>query len=136
MPQITLRNENYEKIDVQVDFKEIFNENENNADVFYRLFPQDGDNARIGEKIYHTEKGQVGEVIGLEFNGGQKIIIKFENGNIEKCLCKSNIKYLTDNLLVLNTQWRCRDYPYFQNLRIYSRAKVLNVVVLSKTSTA
>ena len=125
MPQITLRKHNNEKIDVQVDFKEIFNES--STDVFYRLFPQNGESARIGEKIYHTEMDRTGDVIGLEFNEGQKIIVKFDNGDIEKCICKSSAKYLTDKLLVLNAQWRCRDFPYLRNLRIYSRAKVLNI---------
>jgi len=131
MPQITLRKQNNEKVDVQVDFKEIFNESSTN--VFYRLFPQNGESARIGEKLYHTEMERAGDVIGLEFNGGQKIIVKFENGDIEKCLCESKTNYLTDKLLVLNAQWRCRDFPYFRNLRIYSRAKVLNISCFVKT---
>jgi hypothetical protein len=125
MPQITLRKQNNEKVDVQVDFKEIFNENDSAA--FYRLFPQNGEDARIGEKIYHTEMERIGEVIGLEFNGGQKIIVRFENGDIEKCHCKNNANYLTDKLLELNTQWRCRNSPNLRNLQIYSRAKVLNI---------
>jgi len=125
MPQITLRKQNNEKIEVQIDFQQSLGEN--NADVFYRLFPQNGENARIGDRIYHTEVGRAGEVIGLEFSDEQKIIVKFGSGEIEKCNCENNTNYLTDKLLELNTQWRCRNLPYLRNLRIHSRAKVLNI---------
>ena len=124
-PQITLRNQNKEKIEIQADFQPSFSEN--NTNVFYRLFPQDAENARIGDNIYHTEMMVIGEVIGLEFNGEQKIIIEFENGDIEKYCCKSNVYYLTDEFLELNAKWRCKDLPYSQNLQIYSRSKVLYV---------
>jgi hypothetical protein len=125
LPQITLRNQDNEKIEVQTDFQPPFNKD--NTDVFYRLFPQDAKNARIGDRIYHTEMRLAGEIVGLEFNGGQKIIVKFENGDVEKCHCENNAHYLTDEFLMLNTQWRCRDLPYSRNLQIYSRSKVLNI---------
>jgi len=125
LPQITLKNQNEEKIEIQIDFQPSFNEN--NTNVFYRLFPQNSENARIGDNIYHTEMKLTGKIIGLEFNGRQKTVVKFENGNIEKCCYESGVYYLTDESLELNAKWRCRDLPYSQNLQIYSRSKVLYV---------
>jgi len=125
MPQVTLRKQNNEKIEVQVDFQQTYDED--NSAAFYRLFPQNAESARVGERIYNTEMERAGEVIGLEFNGGQKIIIKYEDGDIEKCFCENNANYLTDELLELNAKWRCRDFPYSRDLRIYSHAKVLYV---------
>jgi hypothetical protein len=125
LPQITLRNQNNEKIEIQTDFQLSFDEDDANA--FYRLFPQNAENARIGDKIYHTEMRLAGKIVGLEFNEQQKIIVKFENGDIEKCYCENNAYYLTDELLEQNVKWRCQDLPYSRNLQIHSRSKVLNI---------
>jgi len=122
LPQITLRNQNKETIETL--FEE-FTEGEQNS--FYRLFPQSAENSRIGDRIYHTETERVGTVIGLEFNGGQAIVIQFETGSIEKCHCEKNAYYLTDDILELNARWRCRDLPYSQNLKINSHSKILSV---------
>ncbi len=123
-PQATLRKQNKEKIEIQLGALPI---GEQNAGVFYRLFPQNAVNARIGDQIYHTETKRVGVVAGLEFNGGQAIIIRFENGELAKCPCEKSPHYLTDKILELNTRWRCRDLPYSQNLQIISHSKVLHV---------
>ncbi|MDR1830154.1 MAG: hypothetical protein LBQ76_05210 [Candidatus Fibromonas sp.] len=128
LPQITLINQKKEKIEIQLESQPVV---EQNANVFYRLFPQNSQNARIGDQIYHTNTERIGKVIGLEFNGGQNIIIKYENGDIEKYHCEKLFYYLTDEVLELNAKWRCRDLPYSQNLQIYSRSKVLYVNCLA-----
>ncbi len=128
LPQITLINQNKEKIEIQLDVQTF---GEQNADAFYRLFPQNSKDARIGDQIYHIKTGLTGKVVGLEFNGGQTVIIKFENGDVEKYYCEYPIYYLTDDVLELNAKWRCRDLPYSQNLQIYSRSKVLHVNCLA-----
>jgi hypothetical protein len=122
LPQITLKNQNGEKIEIPA-----LAGNENNSSEFYRLFPQDAENARIGDRIYNTETKSIGKVIGLEFNGGQKIITQFENREIEKCHCKTDSNYLTDSFLELNTKWRCKDLDFFQNIQISSNSKVLSI---------
>jgi hypothetical protein len=128
LPQITLINQKKEKIEIQLESQPVV---EQNTNAFYRLFPQNSQNARIGDQIYHTKTERIGKVIGLEFNGGQNIIIKYENEDIEKYHCEKLFYYLTDEVLELNAKWRCRDLPYSQNLQIYSRSKVLYVNCLA-----
>jgi hypothetical protein len=122
--QITLKKQNKEKIEIQLESLPTY---EQNADVFYRLFPQDAINARLGDHIYHTETKRVGVVAGLEFSDKQTVVIKFENGELAKCRCEKNSHYLTDKILELNAKWRCRDLPYSQNLQINSHSKILHV---------
>jgi hypothetical protein len=124
LPQITLVNENKEKVEVQLDAQK---PEEENTNVFYRLFPQNFEDVRVGDQIYNTETKLTGIVVGLKFNGGEIIIIKFENGAIEKAIYKKKFHYLTDNILELNAKWRCRDLSFSQNLQIRSIAKVLHV---------
>ena len=131
LPQITLRNQNDEKIEIQL---EAWPADEQN--IFYRLFPQNAERARLGDHIYNTETKDVGTVVGLEFNGAQSLIVKFETGAIEKCPCKKTSHYLTDKLLELNVKWRCKDLPYSQNLQINSRAKVLHINCLIQNFNA
>gem|GEM_PF-1568455 len=124
LPQIMLRNQNKEKIEIQLDIMPPCNKDSN---VFYRIFPQNAANARIGDQIYHTETKLAGKVAGLEFNGEQAIFVKFEDGNIVRCCFEKDNHYLTDKVLEQNAKWRCRDLPYSHNLQIVSRAKVLYV---------
>jgi hypothetical protein len=122
LPQITLKKQSGEKIEIP----SIAN-SENNSSALYRLFPQDAENARIGDCIYNTKTKSIGKVIGLEFNGGQKIVIELENKEIEKLHCKTDHNYLTDDFLEQNTKWRCRDLDFFQNIQISSNSKVLSI---------
>jgi hypothetical protein len=127
LPSIVIANQKKEKIEIQTDYPLASDENSN---VYYRLFPQQAENARLGDLVYHTETGLVSKVVGLEFNGGQHIIVKYETGNIEKCKCNSNSNYLTDELLNLNAKWRCKELPYSETMQIHSRAKILYVACL------
>jgi hypothetical protein len=122
LPQIVLKKQGGEKIEVPA-----VEGSENNYAELYRLFPQDAENARIGDRIYNTETKEIGRVIGLEFNGGQKIVIEFENKEIAKCLCDSSENYLTDDFLEQNAIWRCKDLDFSQNMQISSNSKVLSV---------
>jgi len=122
-PYVTLVNQNRKKIDFPIDNFS----SENSSVAFYRLFPQNFQNARIGDFIYHTGTGLVSNVIGLRFNGEQTIIVISENGEIEFCGCGDNTYYLTDNILEKNTKWRCRDLKYCQYLQIHSISKVLYI---------
>ncbi|MDR0515980.1 MAG: hypothetical protein LBH25_02945 [Fibromonadaceae bacterium] len=124
LPQVTLRKQDNEKVDIKVDFR---GSAESGADKLYRLIPQDAQNARIGDLVYHTELKQTGKTIGLEFNDNQRIIVKFENEEISIVNVENNAHYLTDKILGLNTTWRCKDLPYFKDVRIFSESKVLHV---------
>jgi len=118
---ITLKNQNDEKIKIQVEKPFAGNSNE-----FYRLFPQDAENARIGDLIYHTETKLAGKVIGLQFNGRQTIIVEFENEKIAKYHCDDSY-YLTDAVLEKNAAWWCRDLFFLPNLHISSNSKILSI---------
>jgi len=120
LPKITLKNQNEEKFEIQLESLPSDDQN-----MFYRLLPQHGESARIGDRIYHTETERIGTVVGLEFNGGQAVVVEFEPDVIEVCYCEKSIHYLTDEVLEQNTKWRCRDLPYLQNLQINSHSKVL-----------
>ncbi|MDR2593422.1 MAG: hypothetical protein LBC87_01445 [Fibromonadaceae bacterium] len=122
LPQIVLKQQNGEKIEVPA-----VEGTENKSTEFYRLFPQDAENARIGDRIYNTETKIIGKVIGLEFGEEQKIVIEFENKEIEKCPCKSSESYLTDDFLEHNAKWRCKDFDFSLSMQITSSSKVLSV---------
>jgi hypothetical protein len=123
LPHIILKNQKGEKTEIEVEAPL----DENGSGELYRLFPQDAENARIGDKIYNTKTKTVGEVIGLEFNGGQTLIVKSKDGKIAKCHCENNVNYLTDEILELNAKWRCRDLKFFPKLNLSSKSKVLSV---------
>ncbi|MDR2580810.1 MAG: hypothetical protein LBC85_07440 [Fibromonadaceae bacterium] len=123
LPQATLRNRNKEKIEIEIDFRET----DESSNKLYRLIPQDALNARIGDLIYHTEEKLSGEVTGLEFNGGQRLVVKFENNDIVKINVENDIHYLTDNTLEQNAMWRCKNLPYFQNVQVNSNSKILTI---------
>ena len=125
LPQITLKNKKDEKHEIQL---EALHDEEHN--LFYRLFPENAADARIGDHIYNTETQIVGTVVGLEFNGRPTLVIKFESGFVDRCHCEKNAHYMTDKMLELNAKWRCKDLPYSQNLQINSRAKVLFISCL------
>jgi len=118
---ITLKNQNDEKIKINIE-KSL---GENSGEL-YRLFPQDAENARIGDLIYHTETKLAGKVIGLQFNGRQTIIVKFEDEKIAKYPCDDTY-YLTDAVLEQNAIWWCRDLFFLPNLHISSSSKILSV---------
>jgi len=122
LPQIVLKKQNGEKVEVPA-----VEGSESKFAEFYRLFPQDAESARIGDRIYNTETKSIGRVIGLEFGEEQKIVIEFENKEIEKCPCKNSETYLTDDFLEQNAKWRCRDFDFSQNMQISSNSKVLSV---------
>jgi len=122
LPQIVLKKQDGEKIEVP-----IVDGSENNTAEFYRLFPQDAENARIGDRIYNTETKSIGKVIGLEFDEEQKVVVELENKEIEKCPCKNGDNYLTDDFLENNTKWRCRYLEVSQNMQIASNSKVLSI---------
>jgi len=122
LPQIVLKQQNGEKIEVPA-----VEGTENKSTEFYRLFPQDAENARIGDRIYNTETKSIGKVIGLEFGDEQKIVIEFENKEIEKCPCKNSESYLTDDFLEHNAKWRCKDFDFSLSMQITSNSKVLSV---------
>jgi hypothetical protein len=126
LPRLTLKNEEGKKIEIQAE--NLPDENAGHSPgTLYRLFPQDAENSRIGDPFYNTETGVAGKVIGLEFNGGQRIIIEFKSGEIEKYHCENNRNYLTDEILEQNAKWRCRDFDFFPNLQISSKSKILSV---------
>ena len=120
LPEITLKNKNDEKIEIKLEALPSYEQS-----TFYRLIPQSDDNARIGDRVYHTETHRTGKIVGLEFNGGKALVIEFEPNVIEACHCQINDHYLTDNMLELNAKWRCRNLPYSHNLQITSKSKVL-----------
>lgn len=128
-PYVTLKNQNDEKIKIQIENPP--EESENNLGELYRLLPQDAENARIGDSVYHTKTGLAGKVIGLEFNGMQSVIVKFEDGKIVRCHCEDNVYYLPDDIIRRNAVWRCRDLKFFHNLEISSHSKILNVTCLA-----
>ena len=122
LPQIVLKKTNGEKIEVPV-----VEGSESKIAEFFRLFPQDAENARIGDRIYNTETKNIGRVIGLEFDVQQKVVIELESREIEKCPCNNNENYLTDDFLENNTKWRCRYLDISQNMQIASNSKVLSI---------
>jgi hypothetical protein len=124
LPQVTLIKPDKEKFDISVDFRGTA---EIGPEKLYRLIPQDAQNARIGDFVYHTRLKQTGKTIGLEFNGSQRIIVEFDNEEISIVNVENSVHYLTDKILGLNTTWRCKDLPYFQNVQIFSESKVLHV---------
>jgi hypothetical protein len=124
LPQITLIKPNKEKYDIKVDFRGTA---EIGQEKLYRLIPQDAQNARIGDFVYHTRLKLTGKAIGLEFNGNQRIIVEFDNEEISIVNIEDSVHYLTDKILGLNTTWRCKDLPYFQSVQIFSESKILHV---------
>jgi len=122
LPQIVLKNKKNKKMEIQLESLPSGDHN-----IFYRLLPQDAPQALIGDNVYHTETKQIGIVAGLKFNGGQTIIIKLEDGTIERCHCEKESHYLTDEFVEKNVKWRCKDLSYSHNLQINSHSKVLYV---------
>lgn len=120
--QVTLKKHNNEKFEIQADF---FDKAENGTNTFYRIIPQDAQNARIGDMVYYPDKKLAGKTIGLRFNGCQRIIVKFNEGQMVEVNAQSNVHYLTDESLQQNAKWRCSELPYSQHVQISSNSKVL-----------
>jgi len=122
LPQIVLKKQSGEKVEVPA-----VEGSENNSAELYRLFPQDAENARIGDRIYNTKTKSIGKVIGLEFGEEQNIVIEFENKEIAKSPCNNSDSYLTDDFLENNAKWRCKDFDFSPNMQISSYSKVLSI---------
>jgi len=122
LPQIVLKKTGGEKVEVPAA-----EGSENKSAELYRLIPRDAENARVGDRVYNTETKTTGKVIGLEFSDEQRIVIEFENKEIEKCSCNNSDNYLTDDFLENNAKWRCKDLDFSLSLQILSNSKVLSV---------
>lgn len=124
LPQVMLKKQNGESIELQADF---FENSGSSLNSLYRIVPQDVQNTCLGDAIYHTETKLTGRTVGLEFGELQSIVVELENGEVVKIKNESEAHYLTDETLRLNAMWRCRDLPYVHNVQIVSSAKVLHV---------
>ena len=130
-PKIELINQKRKKIVIEVE--SLPEEPEN----LYRLFPDDFENARIGDKIYHTETKVAGSIVGLEFNGMQTIFVRQGNGSLAKYACENDHHYLTDDVLEKNAKWRCKDLTHLEKLQIISKSKIIYAsCIISDFSTA